>query len=79
MGRGWPRIFFFLSIFSVFLLSSFSQHRSGRVVNIEVLGAKGEEGTGIASDVVKVLGADPDTRCYLRRYRLRRDIGDFQS
>jgi len=49
------------------------------VVNIEVLGAKGEEGTGIASDVVKVLGADPDTRCYLRRYRLRRDIGDFQS
>jgi len=54
-------------------------------VNIEVegwstyLGAKGEEETGIASDVVKVLGEDLDTRGYLRGDRLRRDIGDFQS
>ena len=38
-----------------------------------------EEGTGIASDVVKVKGKDPDTSGYLRGDRVRRDVGNFQS
>jgi len=38
-----------------------------------------EEGTGIASNVVKVKGKDPDTSGYLRGDRARRDVGKFQS
>jgi len=38
-----------------------------------------EEGTGIASDVIKVQGEDPDTPGYLRGDRVRRDVGDLGS
>ena len=40
-----------------------------------------EEGTGVASDVVKVQGEDPDTPDYLRRDRVRlaRGVGDLGS
>jgi len=36
-------------------------------------------GIGIASEIVKVQGEDPDTPGYLRRDRLRRDVGDLGS
>jgi len=46
------------------------------VVNVVVVGPfeEEEEGTGVASDVVKVEGEDPDTPGYVRgdRVRLRR-------
>ena len=43
------------------------------VVNVVVLGPseEEEEGTGVASDVVKVQGEDPDTPVYLRGDRVR--------
>ena len=43
------------------------------VVNVVVVGPfeEEEEGTGIASDVVKVEGEDPDTPDYLRGDRVR--------
>jgi len=43
------------------------------VVNVTVVGPfEGEEeGTGVASDVVKVQGEDPDTPGYLRGDRVR--------
>jgi len=43
------------------------------VVNIVVVGPfeEEEEGTGVASDVVKVQGEDPDTQGYLREDRVR--------
>jgi len=37
-----------------------------------------EEGIGIASDVVKVQGEDPDTPIYLKGDRVRRNVGDFE-
>jgi len=37
-----------------------------------------EEGTGIASNVVKVEGEDLDTPGYLRGGRLGRDVGDLR-
>jgi len=33
-----------------------------------------EEGTGVASDIVKEQGEDPDTPGYLRGNRVRRDV-----
>jgi len=51
------------------------------IVNVVVVGLfeEEEEGTGIASDVVKVQGEDPDTPGYLRgdRARLRRQRSWF--
>jgi len=49
------------------------------VVNVVVVGLfeEEEEGTGIASDVVKVLGEDPDTPGYLRGDRVR--LGRLRS
>ena len=43
------------------------------VVNVVVMGPfeEEEEGTGVASDVVKVQGEDPDTPGYLRGDRVR--------
>ena len=43
------------------------------VVNVVVVGPfeEEEEGTGVASDVVKVQGADPDTPDYLKGDRVR--------
>jgi len=43
------------------------------VVNVIVVGPfeEEEEGTGVASDVVKVEGEDPDTPGYLRGDRVR--------
>jgi len=38
-----------------------------------------EEGIGIASEVIKVQGEDPDTPGYLRGDRVRRDVGDLGS
>jgi hypothetical protein len=38
-----------------------------------------EEGIGIASDIVKVQGEDPDTQGYLRGDRVRRGVGDLAS
>ena len=49
------------------------------VVNVIVVGPfeEEEEGTGIASDVVKVQGEDPDTPGYLRGDRVR--LGRWRS
>jgi len=49
------------------------------VVNVVVVGPfeEEEEGTGVASDVVKVEGEDPDTPGYLRGDRVR--LGRRQS
>jgi len=43
------------------------------VVNVVVVGPieEEEEGTGVASDVVKAKGEDPDTPGYQRRDRVR--------
>ena len=41
------------------------------VVQCSCWGLKKEEGTGVASDVVKVQGEDPDTSGYLRGDRVR--------
>ena len=43
------------------------------VINVVVVGPveEEEEGTGVASDVVKVEGKDPDTTGYLRGDRVR--------
>ena len=43
------------------------------VVNVIVVGPfeEKEEGTGVASDVVKVQGEDPDTPGYLRGDRVK--------
>ena len=51
------------------------------VVNVIVVGPFEEEkeGIGIASDVVKVEGEDPDTPGYLRGDGVRRDVGDLGS
>jgi len=39
---------------------------------------EGEEGIGIASDVVKIEGEDPATTGCLREVRVRWCVGDFQ-
>jgi len=51
------------------------------VVNVVVVDAfqEEEEGIGIASDIVKVEGKDPDTPVCLSGDRVRRYVGDFQS
>ena len=51
------------------------------VVNVVVARPfeKEEEGTGIASDIVKVKGEDPETPGYRRGGRVRRDVGDLGS
>jgi len=41
------------------------------VVNIVVVGPFEEEGTSVASDIIKVEGEDPDTPGYLRGDRVR--------
>jgi len=37
------------------------------------------DGIGIARDVVKVQGEDPNNPGYLKGDRVRRDVGDFES
>ena len=52
------------------------------VVSVVVVGPceEEEEGIGIASDVDKVEGEDPDTRARLSKGdRVRRDVGDLGS
>jgi len=55
--------------------------RQGTSVQLVVVDAfqEEEEGIGIASDIVKVEGKDPDTPVCLSGDRVRRYVGDFQS